>query len=71
MPLIDQPPARDPWLAALVIGALALAGAMGAMRAGGSSCAVPSGAVYQGAPITPIDPPQTQPVTSSPKVDIP
>lgn len=61
MPPTDGSNARDPWLAALVLAALALSGAMGAMRASRPSnraCPVleiEGGGVRSGAPIAPLE----------------
>ncbi|WP_169978311.1 hypothetical protein [Tautonia rosea] len=61
MPPTDGSKARDPWLAALVLAALALSGAMGAMRASRPSngtCPAPGmewGGVRVGTPIAPLE----------------
>ncbi|WP_152052348.1 hypothetical protein [Tautonia marina] len=61
MPPTDGSNARDPWLAALVLAALALSGAMGAMRASRPSngtCPAPGLegiGVRGGAPIAPLE----------------
>jgi hypothetical protein len=62
MPRTDGSNARDPWLAALVLAALALSGAFGAMRASRPSdgtCPAPGiaggGVRSGGAPIAPLE----------------